>query len=97
VDIERYIDPEQMLLKKSIFLFGPRQTGKSWLINKKLSKYKVYDLLDSDVFLNLSRSPKRLEEELIKGEKIIIIDEIQKLPFLLDEVHRIIEKYGLIF
>jgi len=76
---------------------GPRQTGKSWLINKNLSKYRVYDLLDSEVYLTLSRNPKRLEEELKPNEKIIIIDEIQKIPSLLNEVHRLIEKYDIHF
>ncbi|MFH1664857.1 MAG: ATP-binding protein, partial [Candidatus Omnitrophota bacterium] len=95
--IPRYPDLNSELKSKSIFLFGPRQTGKSWLINKTLSEYRVYDLLDNEVYLTLSRDPKRLEEELRENDKIIIIDEVQKLPFLLNEVHRIIEKYGIHF
>ncbi|MFH1867851.1 MAG: AAA family ATPase [Candidatus Omnitrophota bacterium] len=95
--IPRQIDIYNSLKKKSLFLFGPRQTGKSWLISHTLSKFRVYDLLDSDIYLTLSRDPKRLEEEIRPNEKIIIIDEIQKLPFLLDEVHRIIEKRGIHF
>jgi len=95
--IDRIIDLKSILQKKSCFLFGPRQTGKTSLIRHTLSEYRVYDLLDSDVFLKLSRSPKRLEQELVENEKIIIIDEIQKLPFLLDEIHRIIEDYGVHF
>ncbi|MBL7072885.1 MAG: ATP-binding protein [Candidatus Omnitrophica bacterium] len=95
--IPRYLDLKKTLESKSVFLFGPRQTGKTWLIGKELGKYRVYDLLDNEVYLTLARSPKRLEQELRKGEKIVIIDEIQKLPLLLDEVHRIIEKYGVHF
>lgn len=95
--IPRYLDLNNALKNKSLFLLGPRQTGKSWLIDKNLSKYRVYDLLDNEIYLTLSRNPKRLEEELRKDEKIVIIDEIQKLPFLLDEVHRIIEKYNIHF
>lgn len=95
--IPRYLDLKSALKKKSLFLFGPRQTGKSWLIGNTLSKYRVYDLLDSDVYLSLSREPKRLEQEIQQKERIIIIDEIQKLPFLLDEVQRIIEKQGMHF
>ena len=95
--IPRQINIHNKLKQKSLFLFGPRQTGKSWLIAHSLSKFRVYDLLDSDIYLTLSREPKRLEQEIRPNEKIIIIDEIQKLPFLLDEVHRIIEKYGIHF
>jgi uncharacterized protein len=95
--IPRKIDILHILKKKSLFLFGPRQTGKTSLIAKQLGGFRVYDLLDSDVYLTLSREPKRLEQELTSREKIIIIDEIQKLPFLLDEVHRVIEKYKVHF
>ncbi len=95
--IPRYLDLNNSLKNKSMFLMGPRQTGKSWLINKCLSEYRVYDLLDSEIYLSLSRNPNRLEEELQENDKIIIIDEIQKIPFLLNEVHRIIEKYGVHF
>lgn len=79
------------------FLFGPRSTGKTYLIRKQLSDVKVYDLLDSDVFSRLARRPKLLGEELSKNDKIIVIDEIQKLPILLDEVHRLIETKGTRF
>lgn len=95
--ITRKINLLDRLEKKSIFLFGPRQTGKTSLISETLAQFRTYDLLDSDVYLTLSREPKRLEQELQRGEKIVIIDEIQKLPFLLDEVHRIIEKYKMHF
>ncbi len=95
--IPRELDVLSTLKKKSLFLFGPRQTGKTSLIRNTLGNFRVYDLLDSDIFLTLSREPKRLEQELKKDEKIIIIDEIQKLPPLLDEVHRLIEKYGISF
>ena len=95
--INRLLDFSKLLSKKSYFLFGPRQTGKSWLINHTLGKHKVYNLLDSKVLLNLSQNPKQIEEEIQPKDKIIIIDEIQKLPNLLSEVHLIIEKYGIKF
>lgn len=95
--IPRELGISEDLKNKSLFLFGARQTGKTSLIRETLGNFRVYDLLDSDIYLTLSRSPKRLEQELQPEEKIIIIDEIQKLPFLLDEVHRIIEKYGIHF
>ncbi len=95
--VPRQLNLLPILENKSLFLFGARQTGKTSLISHSLADYRVYDLLDSDVYLSLSREPKRLEQEIRPGDKIVIIDEIQKLPFLLDEVHRIIEKYGIHF
>lgn len=95
--IDRKLDLRRVICKKSCFLFGPRQTGKSSLIDHTLADIRVYDLLDSETFLALSRHPKRLEEELQPGETTLVIDEIQKLPSLLDEVHRLIEKKKIRF
>lgn len=83
--------------KKSHFLFGPRQTGKTSLIRNTLKGVRVYDLLDSSVYLALSHNPNRLEQEMRPGDKVIVIDEIQRLPQLLNEVHRLIEKHGVRF
>ncbi len=95
--IERKLNLVKELERKSCFLFGPRQTGKSSLIRHNFSKYPIYNLLDNETFLKLSYSPKRLREELPANKKIVIIDEIQKLPTLLDEVHLMIEEYGVKF
>ena len=83
-----------LLEKKSFFLFGPRSTGKTTLIHKTLDKDKirVYDLLDMQVYRRLLKRPRILEEENRKERRIIVIDEIQKYPSLLDEVHRLIEE-----
>ncbi|MEW6545120.1 MAG: AAA family ATPase [Nitrospirota bacterium] len=83
--------------KKSHFLFGPRQTGKSFLIARNLKDVRVYDLLDSSIFLALSRAPGRLAEEITAKEQIVVIDEVQRLPGLLNEVHRLIEQRGIRF
>lgn len=85
------------LKKKSMFLFGPRQTGKSWLIRHTLKNHKIYNLLDNEVFLQLSRSPQRIREQYTPRDRIIIIDEIQRLPLLLNEVQLMIEEYGVNF
>jgi predicted AAA+ superfamily ATPase len=95
--IPRLLNLPNLLKSKSYFLLGPRQTGKSQLIAHTLSNYRVYNLLESETFLRLSHSPQRLREELMPQDKWIIIDEIQKLPHLLDEVHLIIEKYSIHF
>lgn len=78
-----------LLAKKSHFLFGPRGTGKSWLIRQQLPKAQVFDLLDDDVYTRLLRRPRQLGDEI--DSPLVVIDEIQKIPRLLDEVHRLIE------
>ncbi|MBI2294565.1 MAG: ATP-binding protein [Betaproteobacteria bacterium] len=95
--IERVPDVRGWMGKKSHFLFGPRQTGKTFLIRRVLPEARIYDLLDSSVYLALSQRPVRLAEELSPGDKVVVIDEVQRLPMLLDEVHRLIEQRGIRF
>ena len=95
--IPRTLDLPALLARKSHFLFGPRQTGKSFLIRRTLPEARIYDLLDTSVYLTLSREPARLEQELGPRERLVVIDEIQRLPQLLHEVHRLIETRGLHF
>jgi predicted AAA+ superfamily ATPase len=95
--VERLVDLNVLLDKKSHFLFGPRQTGKTFLIRHTLKNIRVYDLLDSSIYLTLSRNPERISEELSPQDRIVVIDEIQRLPELLNEVHRLIETQGIRF
>lgn len=92
----RFLQLKPLLAKKSFFLFGPRATGKTTLIKHQFPEARIYDLLDSLTFSRLLKNPGLLEEE--NGDNApaspVIIDEIQKLPLLLDEVHRLIEKRG---
>ena len=88
---KRKLDLGLLLKKKSFFLFGPRATGKTTLIHQTFNKAKIYDLLDSETYRRLLKRPKILEEENKSKGKIIVIDEIQKQPALLDEVHRLIQ------
>ncbi len=94
---KRKLDLRQLLKKKSFFLFGPRATGKTTLIQQSLKEARIYDLLDAETYRRLLKRPKILEEENSPGEKVIVIDEIQKQPTLLDEVHRLIQKKGYRF
>jgi predicted AAA+ superfamily ATPase len=95
--VHRAADLAAWMARKSHFLLGPRQTGKSHLIRQALPKAKVFDLLDSSVYLSLSQSPGRLAEEITAADKVVVIDEVQRLPELLNEVHRLIESRGTRF
>lgn len=80
--------------KQSAFLWGARQTGKSTFLKENFPDSIRYDLLESDTYLKLLKEPYRLREELLTKQKItspIIIDEVQKVPLLLDEIHWLIE------
>jgi uncharacterized protein len=89
--IARTLDLAGLVARKSHLLLGPRQTGKTFLIGQTLPNARVYDLLDASVYLALSRDPTRLAQELTPRDRVVVIDEIQRLPELLDEVHRLIE------
>lgn len=95
--IARMPDLAGWLAKKSHFLFGPRQTGKTFLLRRALPRARVYDLLDSSVYLALSQRPGRLAEEVSPRDALVVIDEVQRLPELLNEVHRLIEERGTRF
>ena len=83
----------------SLFLWGARQVGKSTLVKKLFPDAILYDLLKSDEYERLMRRPALFREELDKKgpETIVIVDEIQKIPSLLDEVHWLIENRGIRF
>ena len=79
-------------LDKSFFLFGPRGTGKTTWVHATFPQGLMIDLLDSELYYSLLASPRRLEN-LIPPDfnNWIVIDEIQRIPDLLNEVHRLIE------
>lgn len=92
---KRLLSLKTALSKKSHFLFGPRATGKSWLIRKELVGVQVFDLLDTSTLDRFLRRPSALAEEV--KSNFVVIDEIQKVPALLDEVHKLIEERGIHF
>ena len=96
--LERILKLEETK-EDSIFLWGSRQTGKSTLLRMLFPKATVYDLLKSDVRMALQMRPAQLREEceLLDDGELVIIDEVQKVPALLDEVHWLIENKGLRF
>jgi len=87
----------ELVKGKSHFLFGPRQTGKTFLIRQTLPDCRTYNLLKSETFVQLSREPQRIRQEVSEKDRIVVIDEIQRLPMLLNEVHLLIEERGIHF
>ncbi len=92
----RKLNLTEDLVKKSHFLFGPRSTGKTYLIREQIKNHKVIDLLNTQQWARYSKRPSLLFEESQNAETIVI-DEIQKLPELLNEVHRCIEEKKIKF
>ena len=87
----RTLNLKELLNIRSYFLLGPRGTGKSTLISESLPDARLYDLLDASIYQRLLRDPTLIEQETQPND-LVVIDEIQKLPELLDEVHRLIVK-----
>ena len=85
--------------QRSAFLFGPRGTGKSTWLRERFPQAVSYDLLDTGEALRLAREPRTLYRELsaLPANAWAVIDEVQKVPALLDEIHRLIETRHLRF
>ena len=86
---------------ETFFLWGPRQAGKSTLLRQSYPDAHWVDLLQSEAFRRYLEHPEYLRQELASATaaagRQVIIDEIQKVPPLLDEVHWLIENRGLHF
>lgn len=83
---------------KSFFLFGPRGTGKSTWVRATFPESVYLDLLEAELYLPLAANPQRLSGHIPRGFRgWVIIDEVQKIPELLNEVHRLIERERLTF
>jgi predicted AAA+ superfamily ATPase len=88
--------------KDSFFLWGARQSGKSVLLKTTYPNAYWYDLLNTDIYIQLLQQPSLLREQLLtnatkSNTNIVVIDEIQKIPLLLDEVHWLIENTNYVF
>ena len=76
----------------SSFLFGPRGTGKTSWVKEKYPSALYFDLLEGDTYKNFLARPSRLDELIPLGFKdFVVLDEVQRVPELLNEVHRLIE------
>ena len=88
----RLIAPPQ---DKSFFLFGPRGTGKTTWVRSVFPDAVYLDLLEAKLFTEFTANPQRLRNYIPRGfEGRVVIDEVQRVPELLNEVHRLIESEG---
>lgn len=78
--------------QNSYFLFGPLGTGKTTYLMDKFPNYLHLNLLEKNIFYDLLKNPERLINIIGSKHKHVIIDEVQKIPELLDIVHHLIEK-----
>ena len=88
--------------KQSAFLWGPRKTGKTTYLKSEFPNSIVYDFLQTDLFFEYSKKPSLLREQLLaKDTKSlnfpVILDEVQKIPQIMDEIHWLIENKGIQF
>jgi len=81
--------------KGSFFLFGPRGTGKSTWLKRHMTDAVTLDLLDRETYRHYAARPERLRDLVasLKGDRCIILDEVQKIPELLDVVHQQMEAH----
>ncbi len=86
--------------KQSAFLWGARKTGKSTYLKTNFPNAIYYDLLKTDLYLRLIQSPNILREELLAREddnSLVIVDEVQKVPQLMDEIQWLIDNTNFKF
>lgn len=77
---------------QAFFIWGPRQVGKSWWINRQFGGAKLYDLLKTELRAQLALNPAKLREEVLAASwPLVVVDEVQKVPALLDEIHWCLE------
>ena len=98
----RNINLLSLIERKSLWLLGARQTGKTQLIRHTLANDTLlfYNLLDKEMFFRLSNDLGLIRRQIAAHRPpsgIVVIDEIQRLPELLDEVHLLIEEEGIRF
>lgn len=101
VNIDRVLKIK-LPLGQSAFLWGPRKTGKTTLLKQDFPESKVFDFLNTDLYLDMAKNPALLRQQILAFPKHllthpIILDEVQKVPMVLDEVHWLIENKKLSF
>ncbi len=90
--LEFSFTPNPIHRSAAVFLWGPRQTGKTTYLHQRFPRAMFFDLLDSTLAADLAVHPSLLRER-VQGEnpELVVIDEVQKIPVLLEEVHWLLE------
>ena len=97
---KRALNMSRLVSNKSFFLFGPRSTGKTTLLHTQFPDSEIINLLSGAVYLSLAENPSKLHDiirEQADNPQVVIVDEIQKIPELLDEIHNLIESTQIHF
>jgi predicted AAA+ superfamily ATPase len=94
----RTLNIDTILHRKSLFLLGPRQTGKSTFLSHRYPQAEVFNLLRPAEFLKFKTQPGQFGEEIeylikTKGSSLFVVDEVQRIPEILNDVHRLIEEH----
>jgi predicted AAA+ superfamily ATPase len=89
---QRLLNLREIVKHKSVFLLGPRQTGKSTLVRETFPEAALYDLLEADTFRELTARPEYIRQTLDPRQPVLVVDEIQKFPALLDEIQLLIDR-----
>lgn len=100
-EIDRFLKIE-LAKGQSAFLWGARKTGKTSLLRRLFPHSAVFDFLQTDLYLDCLKKPSLLREFVLalsadKKQQPILIDEVQKVPAVLDEIHWLMENKGLSF
>lgn len=84
--------PNPLTGSAAAFLWGPRQSGKTTLLHQRFPEARFYDLLDTTLSAELSVTPRLLREQILAARPpVVVVDEVQKVPALLEEVHWLLE------
>jgi uncharacterized protein len=96
-DIQR-IQKIALPANRSAFLWGPRKTGKTTRLRQQFPDALWIDLLDHELFWTLSQNPARLRQMVeVQPSRTVVVDEVQKVPRMMDEIHWLIENRGYQF
>jgi predicted AAA+ superfamily ATPase len=91
--LKRFLNIQKHLTEKSVLLLGPRRTGKSYFIQNQVKPDLYFNLLETETFSKFAYDPGLIKKEIKSSHQLICIDEIQKLPNLMNEVHSLIESH----
>lgn len=84
--------PNPLSGSSAVFPWGPRQTGKTTPLERRYPEAQRYDLLDTDTTASLAVRPRLLREEVLAARPpLVLIDEVQQVPAVIEEVHRLLE------